>query len=80
MFPYISHVIVTNKHFKKSCDHKVYMMIFKKKIIWASCKPGFLLANTYKNKFTLQLSIYVYLHYQKTPNCSKLNIWVGVAT
>jgi hypothetical protein len=68
MFPYISHVIVTNKHFKKSCNHKLYMMIFKKKIIWASCNPGFLLTNTHKIKFTLQLSVYVYLHYQIAVN------------
>jgi len=48
------------------------MMILKKKI-WTSCKPGFLLTNTHRIKFTLQLSIYVYLHYQMVSNFSKLN-------
>jgi len=49
-------------------------------MIWALCKAGFLLTNIHKIKFTLQLSIYVYLHYQMASNFCKLNTSVGMAT
>jgi len=79
MFPHISHILATNKRFRKSCNHKQYMMILKKKI-WTSSKPGLLLTITHRIKFTLQLSISIYLHYQMATNCNKLNTWVGMAT